>query len=236
MDTLIEFAERGEALPKRAIDKAFSERFARPDEHQRKLRRELQAARLMATAPGRGRSAPRDNQTGLAAYAIASVQDAPLAESAALTLQTLEAPLTPGQQLYLPKAGGDWANGRSIGEIMEEGCKSEDVPFSETFSQMLGFGPVKSVSDFGDAFGLAIWAASLGRFDLGFPDFDLTLDIYVFWRRPAAFLRLRRKDRPSDLREIWAHYGDTEHRPGQNLCRIDTGDIRFLGNLLARGA
>jgi hypothetical protein len=132
----LEAFEPEEVLSKGTIVSEFSEHFGRPDEHQKKLRRKLQEAGLMKRAlqPGRPfreqqrQGSHRECQDGLANYLIATLQDAPLAECAALTLQTIEAPLS-GPVLYRPMAAGGWTGGRSMSEIMEEGGKAEDTPF-----------------------------------------------------------------------------------------------------------
>ena len=87
-----------------------------------------------------------------------------------------------------------------------------------------------------DAFELAILAASLGRFDGKFKPFRLRLDFYVLWRRSAGFFRLRRTDAPTSARELHAHFGDTNHRPGQGVIHFTTEDFRFFGDLLRMGA
>ena len=90
----------------------------------------------MARAHGRGKKAPRENQAGLAAYAIGTVCDAPLSELAALVKATREAPLA-GPALLRPNASGGWAGDRSHDELMKEGARFEDVAFSKTFAACL---------------------------------------------------------------------------------------------------
>ena len=175
-----------------------------------------------------------NNESGITAYAIATLHDAPHADLARLTLETMEAPVH--SVLLRRNASGGWVGDRSHDEIMKEGAGSTDDPFSETFANMLGFGSPSGLKYLADAFDLAILAASRGWFEPDFEPCRLQLDFHLLWRRPAGFLRLRSRTRGSPAQELWAHFGDTEHRPGQGIVRVTTDDFRFFGDLLRRGA
>ena len=218
--------DAGAPITKRDLEIAMAVRFERGEGYAAHVRRRLQASGVMISS-ARGRHSRPENALGILGLGIGILHDAPLNDVAQLVRDTLDAPIT--HHLLLRRSGG-WESEREENDRVNDACR--EMPFGLAFEELTSLLP-EAPHTLGSVLCAVIEAIADGQIE---PNSDLSFDIELVWRRPAANIKIRRRVRGQSPKLLLCAFGDAEHRPGQGCIRINFADLTFFGDMLRRGA